>query len=188
MFDFTVPTELVGMCKNAFAQGLNLGNRGKGDGNAREQLHGLIGELVIKHEIFGIAPVISDGNDGGYDFEYGGFKIDIKTKIINSIVQYHHEHNVLDFQRNYNLDGYIFARLNEGNLVLTVCGICRKKDFFEFARLDKAGTIKQPDRGKAFKIEHDTYSVYYNQMQDIKNVNEVKEFICEWRLKRLTKS
>ena len=176
------------MCKSAFAQGLNMGKRGKGDGNAIEQLWGVVGEVAVKNYIFEISHSFNECSDGGYDLEYLGAKVDIKTKRANSVVQYHFEHNVLHFQKNYDLDGYIFVRINTNNLLLTVCGICYKDDFFKIARCDKAGTYKKPDRGEPFLVRDDMYSIYYNQIKDVSNAYELRKLIYQWQLKRIAKS
>ena len=56
----------------------NMGNRHSANGNKEQQFVGLIGEVLTK-SIFGLKHKYINGFDGGFDLEYKGKKIDVKT-------------------------------------------------------------------------------------------------------------
>lgn len=79
-------------------QSVNLGKRGKYDGDKTAQRSGLLGEVVVK-DLLGVPWIKNlDGFDGGFDIEINGIKADVKTKGVGYKFQPWYDHIVNGYQ------------------------------------------------------------------------------------------
>lgn len=147
----------------------NIGNRYEANGNKEEQFVGLVGEIIIKH-LFNIKHEFNKGFDGGYDFTYKGFKIDVKTMGRNVDVKDYFVNNFIAFQKSYDCDIYIFCSLNKQKNELSVCGYLGKKELLKLATLYKKGDTRTRTNGTTFKMKTDTYEIKNNKLKNIEKL------------------
>ena len=112
----------------------NFGQRGYGDGTEKEQLTGIIGQTVFADLIGEERPDGSTGFDGGKDFVINGKTVDIKTMTRKVPVKDFYVHNFVGYQKEYEVDYYVFASYNTTNRILTICGYISKEEFFQKAK------------------------------------------------------
>ena len=69
MYSVPIKDDIVSHCRNLLKH-KNFGQRGIADGNASEQLRGIVGQSVVQ-DLLGL-PLVQDTNgfDGGIDFTY----------------------------------------------------------------------------------------------------------------------
>ena len=164
-----IPKELKNECWN-WLQSNNMGNRSEFNGKRKQQLGGLIGEIMVK-QLFRIEHEWKNGFDGGFDFEYKGKKIDVKTQLRKTDVQSYYVNNVYPLQFQNNFDVYLFASVNEKKSELTICGWIYKSDVLKLVDdltlklIPKGTTI-----GHSFLREStvDSYGIGMEHLNDIK--------------------
>ena len=122
----------------------NYGRRGKFDGDKSKQLVGMLAQTVLADYLKQPRPDTSEGFDGGYDYIINNKKVDVKCMARKGymIGNYVHNlgymignyvHNLIAYQKNYNVDYYIFTSLNTTTNELEVCGVINKERFFSMA-------------------------------------------------------
>tara|TARA_B100001093_G_C26348107_1_gene808976 strand:- start:113 stop:616 length:504 start_codon:yes stop_codon:yes gene_type:complete len=139
-----------------------VGKRGKADGSKEEAYTGLLGELAV-HKLFKKDVQFSEGFDGGFDFEYNGLKIDVKTMGRSVDPKPDYVNNFIEYQKDFKCDAYIFCSLNKKTSELTICGWITKTDMLHKAKRFDEGTIRQRNDGTTFKLKAPTYELknYY---------------------------
>lgn len=147
----------------------NVGNRGKADGNKEEQYVGLLGETMVKNYL-GVDDVLRNGFDGGYDIEFKGMKIDVKTMGRKVNPKLHYVNNFISYQSDFNCCAYIFCSINKLTSELTICGWLTKKQLFSRACLYKEGAIRTRSDGTTFKMKAPTYEIKNSMLNGIETI------------------
>ena len=150
----------------------NYGRRGKFDGDKSKQLVGMLAQTVLADYLKQPRPDISVGFDGGYDYIINGKKVDVKCMSRKGYVIGNYVHNLIAYQKNYDVDYYIFTSLNTTTNELEVCGVINKEQFFSKADLYEKGTVRH--KGKtAFTLEAPTYELKQYKLYLLGNVDDV---------------
>lgn len=150
----------------------NYGRRGKFDGDKSKQLVGMLAQTVLADYLKQPRPDISVGFDGGYDYIINGKKVDVKCMSRKGYVIGNYVHNLIAYQKNYDVDYYIFTSLNTTTNELEVCGVINKEQFFSKADLYEKGTVRH--KGKtAFTLEAPTYELKQYKLFLLGNVDDV---------------
>jgi hypothetical protein len=148
----------------------NLGNRGIEDGTPERQLHGLLGELIVYHYLFGVYPDLNsreNGFDGGVDIAYNGKKIDVKTMGRNAYVRPHYVNNFYVMQQNYASDTVVFCSYHKLDNVLEICGWMPKAELKTRGIFYAKGTTRHQDDGRSFTFRQDNYEVENRYLDDM---------------------
>lgn len=172
MFDIKVTNEQYNFAKDLVSN-YNFGQRGYGDGNRREQLTGLIGQTVFADLLKTPRPDGSTGFDNGTDFIINNKKVDIKTMSRKVSMKDHYVHNFIGYQRNYDVDYYIFASLNTAANILTVCGCIQKDRFRELASFYNKGDLRYRDDGTSFPAKAPLYEILQSDLVQVKTLEEL---------------
>jgi hypothetical protein len=147
----------------------NIGNRFEFNGSKEQQFVGLIGEIMVKR-LFGFDHQFKNGFDGGFDFEYKGLKIDVKTMGRTVDVRDYFVNNFVVHQIKYNCDIYIFCSLNKQKNELTICGYIGKKELLKVATLIKKGTIRTLKDGTTFPLKTSNFEIKNTDLKNIENL------------------
>ena len=128
MINVAIKDEIVSHCRDLLKK-TNFGKRGVADGDASEQLRGIVGQSVVQ-DLLGL-PLVEDSNgfDGGIDFTYKDKTYDVKTMGRNCEPKPYFVNNLIGMQDRYKVDRYIFCSLNRNSMILTICGWINKNDF-----------------------------------------------------------
>lgn len=138
----------------------NIANRGYADGSKHKQKIGLIGEILAYEYLLKNEPNFKqNGFDGGFDFTYNGYKVDVKTMERSVYMQENYVHNFFAVQKNFDADILLFCNYNNITTTLELCGWLYKKDFLTKANYYKAGTIRKRTNGTTFKFKADNYEI-----------------------------
>ena len=121
--------------------------------------------MVRKH--LGFPPLIPNGFDGGYDIEWNGYKVDIKSmeRKVNPRLDY--VNNFVDVQRNHQADAFMFCSVNTRTKNLWVCGWITKEEFMEKATLYKKGEYRTRADGTSFQLDADNWEIQNNRLHSI---------------------
>lgn len=111
MFDVKVTEEQLRYAAD-MVERFNFGQRGRGDGNKKEQLTGILGQTVFADLINAERPNGATGFDGGKDFEINHKRVDIKTMTRSVPMRPDFVHNFVGYQKDYPVDYYVFASFN----------------------------------------------------------------------------
>ena len=150
----------------------NYGRRGKFDGDKSKQLVGMLAQTVLADYLKQPRPDISVGFDGGYDYIINNKKVDVKCMARKGYVIGNYVHNLIAYQKNYDVDYYMFTSLNTTTNELEVCGVIGKEQFFSMADLFEKGTVRH--KGKtAFTLEAPTYELKQYKLFLLGNVDDV---------------
>lgn len=150
----------------------NYGRRGKFDGDKSKQLVGMLAQTVLADYLKQPRPDTSEGFDGGYDYIINGKKVDVKCMSRKGYMIGNYVHNLIAYQKNYDVDYYIFTSLNTTTNELEVCGVINKEQFFSKADLYEKGTVRH--KGKtAFTLEAPTYELKQYKLFLLGNVDDV---------------
>tara|TARA_Y100000385_G_C13097926_1_gene642567 strand:+ start:2375 stop:2908 length:534 start_codon:yes stop_codon:yes gene_type:complete len=147
----------------------NIGNRFEFNGSKEQQFVGLIGEIMVKR-LFGFNHEFKNGFDGGFDFEYKGLKIDVKTMGRNVDVKDYFVNNFVAHQIKYDCDIYIFCSLNKRKNELTICGHVGKKELLNVATLVKKGSKRYRKDGSTFKSTTAMFEIKNTDLKNIENL------------------
>lgn len=160
-----------------FAQALvkkhNFGNRGIADGNAEEQYVGILGQTVFADALHLARPTGTSGFDGGVDFLLNDKRVDVKTMGRNYPMKNHYVHNFIGFQKDYQVDYYIFCSFNKRSEILTLCGYVSKTEFFEKSIFYKKGTVRYRDDGTSFKTKTDHYEIEQRNLNSLHRIKDI---------------
>ena len=158
----------------------NYGRRGKFDGDKSKQLVGMLAQTVLADYLKQPRPDTSEGFDGGYDYIINGKKVDVKCMSRKGYVIGNYVHNLIAYQKNYDVDYYIFTSLNTTKNELEVCGVINKEQFFSKADLYEKGTVRH--KGKtAFTLEAPTYELKQYKLYLLGNVDDVVDIYTKIR-------
>lgn len=149
----------------------NYGNRGKFDGDKARQLVGMLAQTVLADYLRQPRPDISVGFDGGYDYIINDKKVDVKCMSRKGYIQGDFVHNLIAYQKNYDVDYYIFTNLNTVTNELEICGVISKEQFYEMAKLYREGTVRYKGN-TSFKLEAPTYELKQYRLFLVGNVND----------------
>ena len=172
MFDIHVTDEQYLYATHMVEQ-YNFGQRGYGDGNQREQKTGIIGQTVFADAIQDERPNGATGFDGGKDFTINGKRVDIKTMTRSVPMREYFVHNFVGYQKNYEVDYYVFASFNTTNHTLTICGFIDKKGFFERASFFPKGSIRKRSDGSTFRTFAPLYEIKQEDLYSIDNIDDL---------------
>ena len=158
----------------------NYGRRGKFDGDKSKQLVGMLAQTVLADYLKQPRPDMSVGFDGGYDYIINGKKVDVKCMSRKGYVIGNYVHNLIAYQKNYDVDYYIFTSLNTTTNELEVCGVINKEQFFSKADLYEKGTVRH--KGKTvFTLEAPTYELKQYKLYLLGNVDDVVDIYTKIR-------
>lgn len=158
----------------------NYGRRGKFDGDKSKQLVGMLAQTVLADYLKQPRPDTSEGFDGGYDYIINGKKVDVKCMSRKGYVIGNYVHNLIAYQKNYDVDYYIFTSLNTTTNELEICGVIHKAQFFSMADLFEKGTVRH--KGKtAFTLEAPTYELKQYKLHLLGNVDDVVDIYTKIR-------
>ena len=158
----------------------NYGRRGKFDGDKSKQLVGMLAQTVLADYLKQPRPDTSEGFDGGYDSIINGQKVDVKCMSRKGYVIGNYVHNLIAYQKNYDVDYYIFTSLNTTTNELEVCGVINKEQFFSKADLYEKGTVRH--KGKTvFTLEAPTYELKQYKLYLLGNVDDVVDIYTKIR-------
>ena len=158
----------------------NYGRRGKFDGDKSKPLVGMLAQTVLADYLKQPRPDTSEGFDGGYDYIINGKKVDVKCMSRKGYVIGNYVHNLIAYQKNYDVDYYIFTSLNTTTNELEVCGVINKEQFFSKADLFEKGTVRH--KGKtAFTLEAPTYELKQYKLYLLGNVDDVVDIYTKIR-------
>lgn len=158
----------------------NIAKRGREDGSRRKQGIGLVGEIITYQFLTGESPdyiLSKTTNDGGVDFTYKGFKIDVKTKGIRAYAQPDFEHTLYKMQVKYDIDILIFCYFNTKHRIVEICGWDYKDKFLERATFKPKGTLCNQGTSKPFTMREDNYSIRVKDLRPIEELNNIYEQI-----------
>jgi hypothetical protein len=156
----------------AYLEKGSLAHRGDFDGNPDQQLTGMIGHIIICDILRVPRPVNKNEFDGGFDLVYRNIKWDVKTS--RQTVRFFDRpnskfyHLILDYQINYDCDGYIFIS-RCGNL-FDIRGWISKSKFKELAKPYHRGQQFKRYHGSIIEMKCSGYSVsdrYLNDIEDL---------------------
>jgi hypothetical protein len=166
---FKVEDELISTVEE-YLQNHNLGNRGFEDGNFSRQKIGLIGELTVHKFFFDNYPDLAfreDGFDGGYDINYNGKLIDVKTMGRKTFARPDFVNNFYLLQANHNSDTIVFCSYHTTEHVLEICGWLPKQELATKGTYYAAGTSRLRTDGSSFQFRQNNYEVENKNLYDI---------------------
>lgn len=159
-----------------FINNNNLGNRHEFNGSKEQQFVGLVGEVIIKM-LFNIKHEFKKGFDGGFDFQYKGLKIDVKTMGRNVDVKDYFVNNFVAHQLKFNCDIYIFCSLNKLKNELTICGYLTKKELLQKSIYRKKGETMTRSNGTSFALKTDNFQI---QNKELKNIEKLFYYLPKY--------
>ena len=148
-----------------------VGKRPKGGNGSKTQAYtGLLGEVAVKR-LFGKDDTLSEGFDGGFDFEHKGMKIDVKTTGRIVTPRPYYAHNFMGYQKDFDCDAYIFCTLCKKTSELYIDGWVTKEELFERSEKFKKGSIRKRDDGTELKLKATGYEIL------IENLNPLEKLL-----------
>ena len=154
----------------------NIGNRFEFNGSKEQQFVGLVGEIMIKR-LFNLEHKFEKGFDGGFDFIYKGFKVDVKTMGRNVDVKDYFVNNFVAHQKQFDCDIYIFCSLNKQINQLTICGYLTKKELLQKSVYRKKGETMHRSNGTSFVLKTNNYQI---QNKDLKNIEKLFYYLPKY--------
>lgn len=176
VFDVKVTEEQLRYAAD-MVERFNFGQRGRGDGNKREQLTGILGQTVFADLINAERPNGATGFDGGKDFEINHKRVDIKTMTRSVPMRPDFVHNFVGYQKDYPVDYYVFASFNKIKEILTVCGYIGKEEFFRRADYFPEGTARKRADGTSFSTFAPLYELRQEDLHSPKTIEALIEGI-----------
>ena len=176
MFIETVTAEQWAYASRLIAY-YDFGQRGLGDGNEVEQLTGMIGQTVMADLLDVERPNGEKGFDEGVDFTINNKRVDVKTMTRTTDVRDYYVHNFIGYQKNYDVDYYVFLSYNKKKRELTICGCIDKNSFFEKADHFPEGTRRTRSNGSYFYSKAPLYEIKQTELIQVNNMNQLIECI-----------
>lgn len=153
----------------------SFGQRSYANGSPDQQRTGLIGELVCR-KLFGLGKMVNDGKcDAGYDIEYSGLKIDVKTMSRKDYIQPYYVHNLMACQIRYSAEAYLFCSYNYTNEDLSICGWIDKKNFLNRAQFFEQGTRRYRSDSTFFETKADLFEIRQDKLYHIISVEDLQQ-------------
>ncbi len=162
---------------NYLVENCNYGRRGKFDGDKSKQLVGMLAQTVLADYIRQPRPDISFGFDGGYDYVINGKKVDVKCMSRKGYIRGEFVHNLIAYQKDYNVDYYIFTSLCTTTNELEVCGVINKDAFYDLANYYEEGTVRYKGN-TAFELQAPTYELQQYRLHLVGNVEDDVDIYC----------
>ena len=178
MLDIKVSSEQLKYAYHLVKQH-NFGNRGIADGNKTEQFIGILGQVVTADLLKLKRPDGSTGFDGGYDFLIDGNKVDVKTMGRTVAMKNYYVHNFIGWQKDFEVDYYLFCSFNKRRRIMTICGWISKADFFKKATLYKQGTRRYRENGTHFETKADLYEIKQRDLNKIDSTENLFSLLPE---------
>ena len=173
MFDIIVTDEQLEYARNLCANH-NFGQRGRGDGTPEEQLTGMIGQTAFADALGAPRPrPAAGGFDGGFDFTVNGKKVDLKTMGRNVPLKPDYVHNFTAYQRNDDVDFYLFASYNKRSRHLTIGGCVSKTEFTDLAEYYPIGAERFRDDGTSFENTKPNYEILQSDLRQADSLGEL---------------
>lgn len=178
MFDVAVSEKIILYARDQVCK-YNFGQRGIGDGNADNQLTGIIGQIAIQ-DLLGLPWLDGkNGFDNGVDYELNGVKIDVKTMGRNVSMRQDFVHNFCQLQEGFDVDVLVFASLNRKTDILTVCGYIFKMDLKQKATFFRAGENRTRTDGTVLQIKSDMYEIPQGALESIDSIDDLSNIRSE---------
>ena len=169
MFTISVENKLIEHCQQ-LVKTINFGHRYTANGNAEQQLTGIIGQSIIM-QAFDLGYVDGNGGfDNGVDLIFNNKKVDVKTMGRTTDVKRNYTNNFLKLQDYFETEVYIFCSYHKIKKEVTVCGWIDKSEFTVKRKLFPKGTIRTRTNGTSFTTFADLYEI------DIIDLNDVDSF------------
>lgn len=135
----------------------------KGQGNVA----GFVGEAIVSEALS-----VAAENTFDYDMRYKNFKIDVKTKRVNTPPRPSYECSVAALNTKQECDFYVFTRVLNTFKEGWILGYLPKEEYFKMATLYKKGDV---DPSNGWKVSTDCYNVPIYKLKNIQElINETK--------------
>lgn len=170
-----IEPDLISMVER-YLQHHNLANRGVEDGDYEKQKIGLIGELCVYKYLLNCYPDLNEkqnGFDGGYDIDYNGRLIDVKTMGRKSYVRANYVNNFYLLQSNHNANTIVFCSYHTADKVVEICGWLPKVALAAKGIFYAAGTRRIRTDGSSFTFRQDNYEVENKDLDDIETLKRL---------------
>ena len=174
MFKIKVSNKIIAYALE-LVQEHNFGNRGFADGNAAEQLTGIIGQCTIQTMFHVDLITGEEGFDHGEDLEFSGLFIDVKTMGRTTDVKDYYVNNFIALQKGFPTDVFIFCSYVENKKELTVCGWLPKNEVEEKAAFYKKGTRRYRSDKTWFRTKADLYEIPNKKLSTVKSPDDLKQ-------------
>lgn len=172
MFKFKVDNQIINQAKE-LASTFNFGKRQTANGTKEQQIVGLIGEIMIR-DLFNAGKINGlNGFDGGFDLEYSGKLIDVKTMGRKTDPKPEFVNNFIELQLNHKAEYFIFNSLNKKTKELTICGWISKSNFIKLADYFPKGATRQRKNGTQFKTFTGLYELQNKYLKQVHSPNEL---------------
>lgn len=146
----------------------NIAKRGRFDGTPQKQLYGIIGEKLAVEHITGLPyaynKISAINGDGGFDFQFAGRRIDVKTVARKVPTRRDFVNNVAATQIKYAADTFVFCSLNTTDKQLEICGWISKDDFMMQAEFFPKGSTRIRSDKSKLEITEDNYEIRNDQL------------------------
>ena len=153
-----------------------IGRRKKFNGNRTNQVVGITGELMVAELLGATLPETHDF-DGGWDFNFSGKQIDVKTVGRTSNARLDYYSNVIEAQIHFKATHYLFCSLNKNKRELTICGFISKEDFLRKAEYKKAGDTFTRVNGDTMVLKATGYFIKNSDLIQIDSIAQLKELV-----------
>lgn len=150
----------------------NFGQRGRFDGNKRNQFIGMLAEVVLG-DALGFERPTGGGFDNGVDFVINNKKCDLKCMERKVPSKPHYVNNLVASQTNYDTTHYIFSSLNSKKWELEILGVIEKKDLEKY--FIEKGTTRYRDDKTMFTIEEDMYEIPNSDLNEIYSLDDIEK-------------
>lgn len=154
---------------NELFDGTNVVNSRTIYNRKQSRIAGLLGEIVFKK----IYPDAVESSDLTYDFDYEGFKIDVKCKFRKYPPTPEYEASFFLYQTNkkFNADLYYFMSTLPDYSYVWLCGYIKKDDIMNNPNKEiwRAGEI---DKKNGMHFREDTLCLKYKYLQKVTEANE----------------
>ena len=150
----------------------SFANRGRGDGTKDQQLTGIVGQTAVADLLRQHRPA-GTGFDNGVDFDICAKTVDVKTMGRTTDMRDYYVHNFVGYQKDFQVDFYIFTSLNKKTDELTVCGYVSKAQLLERASFYPAGTLRMRSDGSTFRTKAPLYELKQKDLEQVKDVADL---------------
>lgn len=155
--------------------GLRFRENGKvKNGTKEEQYYGLLAQNIICKKFSQPLTDGSRGCDNGKDLVINNKVVDIKTMLRQVPCQpKFYTANLLDSQRKYHTDYYLFCSFNTTSNTLEICGLLRKDDIEKYGRYYATGEVSHNNRGKEIPTYEPRWEIDYKHMIQINTLDDI---------------
>jgi hypothetical protein len=125
-------------------------------------IYGFLGEIIFR-------TLVGGEQQNTYDYDIvmtSGMRVDVKTKMVNSIPKPHYECSIASGHTHQDCDIYSFVRVMEDKSKGWYVGSILKEDFFQKAHFVKKGDV---DKSNNWTAKADCYNLPINEL-GVRNV------------------